>query len=104
MEKQQSVAERQTLGDAISVGRIHAGQTAQRAAAFGIFGLRQMAPAGAGAQDLSAGRNLEAFGYGFLGFDAFGTSHKLVKSLKIFIAKERALYARSAGVASDFCS
>jgi hypothetical protein len=95
------VAEGQTLSDAVDIGRIHAGQTPQRTAAFGIFGLRQVAPAGAGTHDFSAGRNLEAFGHGLLGFDAFGTSHKLVKSLKIFIAKERALYVKPATVASD---
>jgi hypothetical protein len=89
------------LGDAIDIGRIHAGQTPQGTAAFGIFGLRQVAPAGAGTQDFSAGRNLETLGHGLLGLDAFGTSHKLVKCLKIFIAKERALYVKPATVASD---
>jgi hypothetical protein len=34
-----------------------------------------MAPAGAGAQDFSTGRDLKTFGHGFLGLDAFGTSH-----------------------------
>ena len=83
------MAERQALFDAIFIGDIHAGQAAQGTAAFGIFGLRQMAPARAGAQDLAAGRDLEAFGHGLFGFDAFGTSHK---NLKISIAKERELY------------
>jgi hypothetical protein len=81
MKKQSSMAERQTLGDAIGIGRIHAGQTPQRTAAFGGFGLRQVAPAGARTQDLSAGRNLETFGHGLFGFDAFGTSHKILNSI-----------------------
>jgi len=96
------VAEGQTLGDAIGIGGIHNGQATQGTAALGILGLRQVAPAGAGTQDFSASRNLEAFGHGLLGLNAFGTSHKLVKSLKIFIAKERALYVKRARVASAF--
>ena len=73
------MAERQILRDAVGIRGIHTGQTAQRAAAFGIFGLRQMAPARAGAQDFSAGRNLETLGHGLSGFNAFGTSHKILK-------------------------
>jgi hypothetical protein len=74
------MAKGQILRDAVSISGIHTGQTAQRAAAFGIFGLCQMAPARAGAQDLSAGRNFEALGHGLSGFNAFGTSHKFLKS------------------------
>jgi hypothetical protein len=88
------VAERQVLGDAIHVGRIHAGQAAQGTPAFGPHALGQVPPAGAGAQHFSAGRNLETFGHGLLGLDAFGSSHK------IFIAKERKLYAAGGGEAS----
>jgi hypothetical protein len=78
---EKSAAEGQILGDAINVGGIHPGQTTQRTAAFGILGLRQVAPARAGAQNLSASRNFETFGHGFPGLDAFGASHKILKSL-----------------------
>jgi hypothetical protein len=90
------MAEGQILRDTISVGGIHTGQAAQGATALGIFGLRQMAPARAGAQDFSASRNLETFGHGLSGLNAFGSSHK------IFIAKERKLYVLLVVVASDF--
>jgi hypothetical protein len=93
------VVKRQVLGDAVGVGHVHAGQAAKGTAAFGIFGLRQMAPTGAGAQDFSAGRNLETFGHGLFGFDAFGTSHKILKSL----SQKSANYTLPAMVvASDF--
>jgi len=58
--------------------------------------LRQMAPACAGAHNLSAGRNLETLGHGLSGFNAFGSSHK------ILIAKEHRLYVLLVVVASDF--
>jgi hypothetical protein len=80
-----SVAEGQALRNAIHVGWVHTGQTAQGTAAFGTLGLRQVTAARARAQDFSASRNLKTLGHGLLGFDAFGTSHK------IFIAKERRL-------------
>jgi hypothetical protein len=70
------MAERQTLGDAIDIRLVHHGAFAETAEALGVFGLRQMAAAGAGAQDFAGGRDLKPFGYGFLRFDAFGTSHK----------------------------
>jgi hypothetical protein len=93
------VTERQVLGDAVGVGHVHAGQAAQAATAFRIFGLRQMAPTGAGAQDFSASRNLESLGHGLFGFDAFGTSHKILKSL----SQKSANYTLLAMlVASDF--
>jgi hypothetical protein len=82
------VAERQTLGDAIDVGLVHEDALAEAAEAFGVFGLRQVTATGAGAQDFAGGGDLEPFGYGFLRFDAFGTSHKFIS-----IAKGRALYA-----------
>jgi hypothetical protein len=84
------------LRDPVPVGWIHAGQAAQGAAALGVFALGQMSPAGAGAQDFPAGRDLETLGHGLLRFDTFGSSHK------IFIAKERKLYAGEGFEASDF--
>jgi hypothetical protein len=80
------VAERQTLLDAIFVRRVNAGQTAQVAAALGIFRLRQMAAASAGTQDFSGRRDFESLGRGLLGFDAFGTSHN-----QLSFEKERAI-------------
>ena len=69
------MAERQVLQDPIGVRGMHRLGAPERAAAFGNFGFRQMAAAGAGAQDFSTGRDLKTFGHGFLGLDAFGTSH-----------------------------
>jgi hypothetical protein len=73
------VAEREILGDAIDVGFMDRGRSAQIAAALGAFGLRQMAFAGACAHDFSAGRNFEPLGHGLLRFNTFGTSHKFNK-------------------------
>jgi hypothetical protein len=75
-----SVAEREVLRDAISVRLVHQGQAAKSAAASRAFGLGQMASARAGAQDFSAGRDLEPLGHGLLRFNTFGTSHKIVLS------------------------
>jgi hypothetical protein len=80
-------AERQVLRDAINVGGIHTGQAAEGTAALWVFALGQVAATGARAQDLSASGNLKTLGHGLSGFDAFGTSHKIV------IAKERGIYA-----------
>ena len=44
------------------------GGAAQAAAALGALGLAQVAPAGAGAQDLAAGRDLEPLGHGLSWF------------------------------------
>src|SRR3954452_1830010 len=60
---------------------MHSGGATQGTAALGAFGLQQMPLAGAGAQDFSAGRNLEPLGHGLLGFDAFRTSHKSIDFL-----------------------
>lgn len=57
------------------------------APAFGVFGLGQMAFAGAGAQDFAAGGDFKPLGHGLLRFDAFGTSHKSNSSIQ----KERAI-------------
>jgi hypothetical protein len=83
------MAEGQVLRDAISIGRIDHGNFAEAAKAFRIFGLCQMASAGVEAQYLAGGGNFKPLGHGLLGFDAFGTSHKIL----ILIAKERGLYA-----------
>jgi hypothetical protein len=82
------MAERQILGDTVGVGRIHDGGLAKAAEALGVFGLGQMAAAGAVAQDFAGGGDLKPLGHGFSRFDAFGTSHKFNS-----IAKERKIYA-----------
>jgi hypothetical protein len=89
------VAERQALGDPVSVGFVHDHGFAQAAQALGIFSLGQMAAAGAGAHDLAGAGDFEPFGHGFFGFDAFGTSHKFNS-----IAKERGIYLFISAVAS----
>jgi len=82
-----SAAKGQALRDAIRVGRIHLGGAAEAAAALGILGLAQVAPAGTGAHDFAASRDLESLGHGLLGSDAFWTSHKSLA----FFQKERAI-------------
>jgi len=74
MEK--SVAERQVLRDAVSIGRINDHHTAETAAALGILGLGQVAVAGVVEQDFASASDLEPFGHGLFRFDAFGSSHK----------------------------
>src|ERR1035438_1213145 len=71
-----SVAEHQALLDAIHVGRVDRGSAAESAAAFGALGLAQVPPAGTGAHDFPAGRDLKSLGRGLLRLDAFRTSHK----------------------------
>jgi hypothetical protein len=90
-----SMAERQVLSDAIDIRLVHDRALAEAAEAFGVFGLRQVTAAGAGAQDFAGAGDLKPFGYGFLCFDAFGTSHKFNS-----IAKGRALYEFARTVAS----
>jgi hypothetical protein len=80
--KSAAVAEGHALGDAIDIRGIHHGGFAEAAQALGVFGLGQMAAAGAMAQDFAAGGNLEPLGCGFLGLDAFWTSHKSICSKK----------------------
>ena len=92
MEK--SVAERQILRDAVSIGRINDHRTAETAAALGTLGLGQVAFAGVAAQNFAGAGDLEPLGHGFFRFDAFGSSHK------IFIAKERELYVATGVEAS----
>ena len=76
------MAEREALGDAIDVGLIDHSAFAEAAQAFGVFGLSQMATTSAGAQDFAGCRNLEPFGDGFFGLDAFWTSHKSISYKK----------------------
>jgi len=71
------VAEREVLLDAILVGAVDKVRAPQAAAAFRAFGLAEVAPAGAMAQDLAAGGDFEPFAHRLFGFDAFGTSHKI---------------------------
>ena len=60
---------------------MHRGGAAEVATALGILGLAQVPPAGAGAHNFPAGRNLKPLGRGLLGSDAFWTSHKSIHIL-----------------------
>ena len=71
-----SVTVHQALLDAILIGRVDRSSAAEIAAALGILGLAQVPSASARAHDLATGRDLEPLGRGFLGSDAFWTSHK----------------------------
>ena len=57
------MAERQILLDAINVGRSDEHGLSQSPAASGVFGLEQMAPASASAEDFPAGGYLKTFGH-----------------------------------------
>jgi len=81
------MAERQVLFDAVFVCGMDGSAAAQGTPAFWVFGLHQMPPARALAQDLAAGRNLETLGRRFLSLNAFWTSH----SESAFSQKERAI-------------
>jgi hypothetical protein len=70
------MAEGKILGDAVSIGRVDLGGSAQAAAAFGVLGLEQVALAGSRTHYFAASGDLESFGNRFLSFIAFGTSHK----------------------------
>ena len=74
--KKSSMAERQILQDAIRVGFINDSSFAKPAAALRAFAGEQVASAGVRAQHLAGRRDFEAFGHGFFGFDAFGSSHR----------------------------
>ena len=62
------MAERQVLRDAVDVGRIHDRGLAEPAAAFGVFGLGQMAATGAVAHDFAGGGDFEPLGHGLSSF------------------------------------
>jgi VanZ family protein len=80
--KSAAVAEWQALGDAVSVGAVHDDGLAEAAEALGVFGLGQVAAAGAGALDLTGGGDFEPLGDGLVRFNAFGTTHKSINSQK----------------------
>lgn len=69
------MAERQTLRDAINVGRSEVPRFAQRPPPFCTFALEQMAPAGAPEQHFAGAGYLETFADRLFGLNAFGTSH-----------------------------
>ena len=79
------MTEGQILQDAISVGRSNEGCLAQGAAAFGILGLEQMAPARAPSQDFAGSGYLETLGHCLPGFYSFGSSH--IGSLFLFAVR-----------------
>ncbi len=67
------------MSNAIEVRSMHGGCFAEAAQAFGVLALGQVAATGAMAQGLASGSEFKPFGHGFLRFDAFGTSHKLIQ-------------------------
>jgi hypothetical protein len=69
------MAEREVLFDAVNVGWPEERRLSQRAAAFGTFALKQVAPASSSEQDLGARGYFETFGHRLPGFNAFGASH-----------------------------
>ncbi len=70
------MAPREVLLDAICVGGMDEGGTAQTTAALGALGLTEVPAASLTAQDFAGGGYFEPLGHGFFRFDAFGTSHK----------------------------
>lgn len=96
------MTERHALLNAIYIRRMHGGCASQRPAAFGVFGLQQMAFAGAGAQHLAAGGDLEPLGCGLFGLNAFWTSHKSIKFLTKRARNIGRSAARSKGYFQEF--
>jgi len=88
-----TVAERHALRDAINVRGVHDRSLAEAAEALGVLGLCQVTAARVGTQNLAGGGDLKPLRGGFLGLDAFGTTHKF--SCK----KGRKLYAGRGWVA-----
>ena len=82
------MTEGHALFDAINIRGMHGGGASQGPAALGVFGLQQMAFAGARAQDLAARGYFEPLGRGLFGLNTFWTSHKINQS---FLRKERAI-------------
>jgi hypothetical protein len=72
-----SVAERQILEDTIRIRLINDRSFAQAASPLWTLRGEQVASAGMGAQHFAGGGDFEAFGYGFFGFDTFGSAHKV---------------------------
>jgi hypothetical protein len=71
-----AMTERHVLQDAIRIGRVHHLRRAQRAAAFRIFALQQMAFARTHAQHFAPSSDFETFAHGLPRLDTFGASHK----------------------------
>ena len=76
------MAERKILFDTVEVGGPEECRFSQSPPTFGVFALKQMAPACAVEQDFSGSGYLETFGHGFSGFNAFGASHTSSLCLK----------------------
>ena len=73
------MAERHALRDAIHIRLVQNSDLAQATTALGVFGLCQVTATRAGAQNFAGGGDLKPLGSGFLGLNAFGTTHnKLV--------------------------
>jgi hypothetical protein len=87
------MAEGKTLFDAIFVGRVHQGGTAEAAPALGILGLAQVPPARAGADYLTSGGYLEPLRRGLFGLNAFWTSHNEIS----FLSKRARNIGRTTG-------
>jgi hypothetical protein len=82
------MAEGHGVNDAMGIALMdQMAPAAQGTPALGAFGLEQVAFAGFGAQYLARGGDLKPFGHGFLGLNAFWSTHI---SLRI-PSKERAL-------------
>jgi hypothetical protein len=81
------MAERKTLLDPVFIRGVNMSTASQRPTTFGTFGLHQVAPTGAQTQDFATGSNFEPLGGRFFGFNAFRTSHMLLR----FLSKERAI-------------
>jgi hypothetical protein len=57
------MTEREVLSDSVNVCGSGEGRLSQRPAAFGIFALQQVAPAGAAEEDFAGAGDFETFGY-----------------------------------------
>ena len=70
------MAERQVLGDPISIRLINFSGLSERTAALGVFRRHQMPFASAHADDFPAASDLEALGHSLPRFNSLRTSHK----------------------------
>ena len=93
-EIERLMAEREILQNPVGIGRVHLFGSAEAAAALGVFVLEQVAFARAGTHHLAGAGDLEPFGHGFLGLNAFWSSHN--QSLK-----KNAQYRAAAGGAQE---
>ena len=76
------MAERQTLGDAVGIRRIHQFGSSKPAAPSGPFSLEQMPLAGVPTHNFAIGGDFEPLGHRLLRFDTLWTSHNISLSLK----------------------